>query len=305
MASEMTLFKDGVQLPAYLKNREMDDVTKSLMGGGSLAKRISIKGGVWRLMSGGKEIAVNEDRAMNFVIVNAAPKVGRTFYQGTYDPDAEKASAPVCWSANGDTPDASVSEPQSKTCANCPQNIKGSGQGDSRACRFSQRVAVVLENDLEGDVFQLSLPAASIFGNGENGKLPLQAYVKFLAGFNVPITAVVTEARFDTNAATPKLTFKAARPLSEAEYAQCQAAGQTAAAKQAIAFTVSQQDGVKQIEKRDEEFRSNDKPVPKKAAEPEPEKAEATEEAPTKRTTKAPAPEPKKDAKALLAEWDD
>jgi hypothetical protein len=305
MASEMTLFKDGVQLPAYLKNREMDDVTKSLMGGGSLAKRISIKGGVWRLMSGGKEIAVNEDRAMNFVIVNAAPKVGRTFYQGTYDPDAEKASAPVCWSANGDTPDASVAEPQSKTCANCPQNIKGSGQGDSRACRFSQRVAVVLENDLEGDVFQLSLPAASIFGNGENGKLPLQAYVKFLAGFNVPITAVVTEARFDTNAATPKLTFKAARPLSEDEYAQCQAAGQSAAAKQAIAFTVSQQDGVKQIEKRDEEFRSNDKPVTKKAAEPEPEKAEATEEAPTKRTTKAPAPEPKKDAKALLAEWDD
>jgi hypothetical protein len=305
MASEMTLFKDGVQLPAYLKNREMDDVTKSLMGGGSLAKRISIKGGVWRLMSGGKEIAVNEDRAMNFVIVNAAPKVGRMFYQGTYDPDAEKASAPVCWSANGDTPDASVAEPQSKTCANCPQNIKGSGQGDSRACRFSQRVAVVLENDLEGDVFQLSLPAASIFGNGENGKLPLQAYVKFLAGFNVPITAVVTEARFDTNAATPKLTFKAARPLSEAEYAQCQAAGQSAAAKQAIAFTVSQQDGVKQIEKRDEEFRSNDKPVTKKAAEPEPEKAEATEEVPTKRTTKAPAPEPKKDAKALLAEWDD
>ncbi len=305
MSNEMTLFKDGNKLPSYLKNREMDAVTKSLMGGGSLAKRISIKGGVWRLMSGGKEIAVNEDRAMNFIIVNAAAKVGRTYYEGTYDPDAEKASAPVCWSANGETPDASVEAPQSKTCATCPQNIKGSGQGDSRACRFSQRVAVVLENDLDGDVFQLSLPAASIFGNGENGKLPLNAYVKFLAGFNVPVTAVVTEARFDTNAATPKLTFKAARALTEAEFAQCEAAGQSAAARQAVTFTVSQQDGVKQIAKRDEEFRSNDKPAAKKAAEPEDEAVPPAEEAPTKRTTKAAAPEPKKDAKALLAEWDD
>jgi hypothetical protein len=302
MASEITLFSNGNKIPAHLKNREMDDVTKSLLGGGSNSKRISIKGGVWRLLSGGKEIAVNEDRAMNFVIVNAAPKTGRTFYQGTFDPDAEKASAPVCWSADGDTPDKGVENPQAVTCATCPQNIKGSGQGDSRACRYSRRLAVVLENDLGGDVFQLSLPAASIFGDGDNGKLPLNSYAKFLAGFNVPITAVVTEARFDTNAATPKLTFKAVRPLTEDEFATCQQVGQSPTAKQAVTFTVSKQDGVKQIEKRDEEFRSNDKPVEKKAAEPE---AEAPEEAPTKRNTKAAAPEPKKDAKALLAEWDD
>ena len=301
MASEITLFSNGNKIPAHLKNREMDDVTKSLLGGGSNSKRISIKGGVWRLLSGGKEIAVNEDRAMNFVIVNAAPKTGRTFYQGTFDPDAEKAAAPVCWSADGDTPDKGVENPQAVTCATCPQNIKGSGQGDSRACRYSRRLAVVLENDLGGDVFQLSLPAASIFGDGDNGKLPLNSYAKFLAGFNVPITAVVTEARFDTNAATPKLTFKAVRPLTEEEFATCQQVGQSPTAKQAVTFTVSKQDGVKQLEKRDEEFRSNDKPVEKKAAEPETE----PEEAPTKRTTKAAAPEPKKDAKALLAEWDD
>jgi len=306
MATEMTLFQNGNQLPSYLKNREMDAVSKSLMGGGSTSKRISIRGGVWRLTSGGKEIAVNEDRAMNFVIVNAAPKVGRTFYQGTYDPDAGKAVAPACWSADGDTPDKSIETPQAITCATCPQNIKGSGQGESRACRFSRRLAVVLENDLSGDVFQLSLPAASIFGDGDNGKLPLNAYAKFLAGFNVPITAVVTEARFDTNAATPKLTFKAVRPLTEEEFETCQKAGQSAAAKQAITFTVSQQDGVKQIAQRDAEFRNNDAPeeAPKKAA---PKKPVEDEEAaaPTKRETKAAPPEPKKSATDLLAEWDD
>ena len=305
MATEMTLFKSGNQLPSYLKNREMDEVTKSLMGGGSTSKRISIKGGVWRLLSGGKEIAVNEDRAMNFIIVNAAPKTGRTYYAGTYDPDAEKAAAPTCWSADGDTPDKSIEKPHAPTCATCPMNIKGSGQGESRACRFSRRLAVVLENDLGGDVFQLSLPAASIFGDGDNGKLPLNAYVKFLAGFNVPVTAVVTEARFDTNAATPKLTFKAVRPLTEEEFETCQRAGQTPAAKQAVTFTVSQQDGVKQIAKRDEEFRNNDADeAPKAKAKPAP-KAEDDAPEPTKRETKAAAPEPKKDPKALIAEWDD
>lgn len=302
MAGDMTLFQNGNKLPSYLKNREMDEVTKNLMGGGSLSKRISIRGGVWRLLSGGKEIAVNEDRAMNFVIVNAAAKTSRAFYQGSYDPDAEKSSAPACWSADSEKPDSVVENPQSKTCATCPQNIKGSGQGDSRACRFNHRLAVVLENDLTGDVFQLTLPAASIFGGGDGGKMPLNAYVKYLAGFNVPVTAVVTEARFDTSAATPKLTFKALRPLTEEEYEQCQQVGQTPAAKQAITFNVTKSDA-KQLPKPaakaddDEEFES---PKPKQV------KASAEEEAPPKkRDTKAPAPEPKKDAAALLAEWDD
>jgi hypothetical protein len=42
MTSEITLFSNGNKIPAHLKNREMDDVTKSLLGGGSNSKRISI-----------------------------------------------------------------------------------------------------------------------------------------------------------------------------------------------------------------------------------------------------------------------
>ena len=76
----------------------------------------------------------------------------------------------------------------------------------------------MLDNDISGDVLQLALPAQSIFGKGEKGKLPLEAYVKFLAGHNLPVTAVVTEMRFDTNSATPKLTFKPVRPLEQDEY---------------------------------------------------------------------------------------
>lgn len=293
MSTEVSLFQGG-NIPAYLKNRALDDITKSLIGGNT-SKRISIRGGVFRMISGGKEIAINEERSMKVVIVNAAPKVSRSFYEGTYDPDAEKAASPTCWSADSVAPDKDVFAPQHSNCADCPQNVKGSGQGESRACRFQRRLAVVLENDLGGDVFQLALPATSIFGKGENGKLPLNAYASFLAGFNVPITAVVTELRFDTSAETPKLTFKAARPLTEEEFNLVQQQGQTPAAKQAVTFTVAKQDGV-------ESNPQEKKPEPK--AEKKAEK-QATPE-PTKRESKSDAaPTEKKELSDLVGEWDD
>lgn len=195
MSNDLAMLDIG--LPAHLKAMELDDTTKALMGGGGgSSKRISIEGGVWRLLVNGKEIAQKEERNLNVVVVAAASKVSRTFYAGVYKKG--EVSAPDCWSANGDAPDVTVKEPQSKSCSTCPQNIKGSGQGDSRACRFSQRLAVVLDNDIKGDVFQLTLPSTSIFGEGESGKWPLQMYAKMIGGKGVPITAVVTEMRFDT-----------------------------------------------------------------------------------------------------------
>jgi hypothetical protein len=143
---------------------------------------------------------------MNVVIVRSAEKVSRSYYAGTYV-EGQNAS-PDCQSADGVAPDASAKNKQSTNCQNCPQNIKGSGQGDSRACRFSQRIAVALENNLDGDVYQVALPGQSIFGT-DNAKMPLQQYAKFLGGHGIPVTAVVTEMRFDTASATPKLTFNA------------------------------------------------------------------------------------------------
>jgi hypothetical protein len=213
--SELTLFNIA-KLPAYLKGITMDETTRSLMGGGESVSRISIRGGVFRKIVNGEEVMQSDDRAMNVVIVKSAASVHRTFYAGTYK-EGEN-SAPDCWSSNNETPDAIVRNPQSPKCVTCPQNIKGSGQGEGRACRYTRRLAVVLDNDISGDVLQIALPAQSIFGRGEKGKLPLEAYVRFLAGHNLPVTAVVTEMRFDTNSATPKLTFKPIRPLEQDEY---------------------------------------------------------------------------------------
>jgi hypothetical protein len=281
-------------LPAHLRSLDgIDETTKALMGGGGGSKRISIEGGVWRMMVNGKEVARNEERVMNVVIVAAAPKVSRTYYAGVYKKGV--ASAPDCWSADGEVPDAKAKNPQSKACKDCPQNIKGSGQGDSRACRFSQRLAVVLENDISGDVYQLTLPSQSIFGEGEPGKWPLQTYAKMIGSKGVPITSVVTEMRFDTNSATPKLTFKPARFLETDEFNTALGKGKTGDAIKAITMTVAQVDGV------DSEVPAQET---EKAEAPKVE-AEAVEE-PTKRASKKDeAPAPKKDLTKILEEWDD
>ncbi len=289
--SEMTLFsKGGNTLPAHLRNLELDETTKALMGsGGGGGKRISIKGGVFRMIVDGKEIAQNEDRAMNIVIVAANAHVSRSYYAETYVEG--QILAPTCWSNDGVSPDTKVSEPQSGKCASCPQNIAGSAeQGKGRACRFSQRLAVTLENDLKGDVYQLTLPAQSIFGNVENGKMPLQAYAKFLGSHGLPITAIVTEMRFDTASATPKLTFKAVRPLEADEMALAQEKGQSAEAKTAIANNPATLDGAKP--------KAVAPPAPKAEAE-ESEAPEAPAAEPTKRAKKA-AP---KDVADILDDW--
>jgi hypothetical protein len=290
--SEMTLFsKGGNALPAHLKNLQLDATTKALMGGsgGTGGKRISIRGNVFRMMVDGKEVAQNEDRAMNIIIAAANANVSRTYYAGTYQEG--QAMAPTCWSNDGVAPDIKSEQPQASKCATCAQNIKGSGQGDSRACRFSQRLAVLLENDIRGDIYQLTLPAQSIFGAAENGKMPLQSYAKFLGSHGLPVTAVVTEMRFDTASATPRLTFKAVRPLSEEELAQTQEKGQSTEAKAAIAATPAQMDGVTK----------SSTPVAVEAPKAQPKvEAEAVETAePTKRAKKA-AP---KDVADILDDW--
>jgi hypothetical protein len=285
-------------LPAHLQELAgVDDTTKALMGGSGGMKRISIEGGVWRMLVNGNEVARNEERSMNVVIVAAAPKVSRTFYAGVYKKGV--AAAPDCWSADGDLPDAKARNPQAKACKDCPQNVKGSGQGDSRACRFSQRLAVVLENDINGDVYQLTLPSQSIFGEGEPGKWPLQTYARMIGGKSVPITAVVTEMRFDTDSSTPKLTFKPARFLETSEFQTALAKGKTDAAIKAITMTVAQVDGV------DSEAPALEAPV--KKAQPKVEAEEPAEVAePVKvASKKEEAPAPKKDLNKILEEWDD
>jgi len=244
--SNITLFSSS-NVPAFARNNELSDTAKALTGGGAgvSTKRISIKGGVFRLVAGGKEVAAIEDRHLDVIIVRAAPKVSRIFYSGAYN--AEAIVRPDCWSNDGEKPDATIAAPQSKTCMGCPQNEAGSGNGNSRACRFQQRLAVVLANNPEGDVLQLTLPATSIFGKEDGDKRPLQAYARFLAAQTPPVNPeqIVTRMKFDTKAESPKLFFAPTRWLTDDEYPIAVSQGDSDDAKKATTLTVAQADGVK------------------------------------------------------------
>jgi len=285
--SNITLFTSGSVIPDYL--RDASDSTTKELAGGSGGKQISIKGGVWRMMIGGEEVAKNEERSMNLVILGTGKGITRTFYIGKYEEG--KDNPPACWSSEGVVPNTDVQNPQSSACATCPQNIEGSGEGKSRACRYSKRLAVALEGDIGGNVYRMSVPAKSYFGRADGEKMPLQAFGKFLAGHGIPITGIVTEARFDTSEAVPVLKFRAVRPLTKPEWELAKAQSLTDDARQALE--------VKMFVPKEPQVA-----LPssfKEAAAKVEEIAEPTKRASRKSVEVAPAPT--KDVSAILADW--
>ena len=317
--SNIAMFNPS-NVPAFAKNAALSATTLALAGGvstGGGMKRVSIKGGVFRLLSGGKEVASIEDRHLDVIVVKAAPKVSRIFYAGSYDKDAA-AAAPDCTSGDGEKPDAGVRNPQASSCAQCPQNIAGSGNGNSRACRYQQRLAVVLANNPEGDVLQVTLPATSIFGKEEGDKRPLQAYARAMASQTPPVNldSIVTRMKFDTKAESPKLIFAPVRWLTDEEYEIVQTQSTSKDAEKAVASTPAAVDGVtapaplaiegKRPVAKVEAEEEDEAPAPK-AKKAKPVEVEAEEEPEVR---KAPAkveaaPAKKNKLADIVADWDD
>lgn len=317
MANNLTF--NPAQLPAFARNRNKESsLSKALAGGGAgggggYPHRISIKGCVFRLIADGKEIAAIEERFIDVVIVNAAPNVQRQFYAAKYDEAV--ASKPACWSSDGTKPDADVVDAPSASCANCPNNVKGSGTGESKACRFQQRIAVVLENALEGTVMQLVVPGKSLFGNEDSGNFPLQAYARRLEAQGIEPNEVVTRVRFDTKEASPKLFFRTTRWLTDDEFALVEGAGHSSNAKEAVLLT-SRIAGVAAAQPlslpkpeapeldADLEDVTPAKAKAKGKAKAKAEEPEEVEEPVVRKTQEAPVVPSRKSMASVLTDWD-
>jgi hypothetical protein len=310
MSKEMSLFKGGNSLVSGDMFAKLQKLNQNLMsgGGGGGIPRISIRGGRFRQIEGGEQVAVSSDSTMNIVIVNAAP-ISRTFYGAEYDSD--NATPPTCWSRDGRIPAEDVTDEgrQSDTCLSCPKNIKGSGAGESRACKYNQRIAVCLEGDYD-KVFQLQLPATSIFGEANGNDMPMGAYAKFLNAHKTPAAAIVTAMSFDIDSEVPKLYFKPVRPLEEDELEKVLEISQSEAAAKAVELTVSQADGVPALGAPAKAEKPA--PAPKKEAKVEPVVVDEVEEEeevvePVKSSKKkAPKVEPEEDEdlSSILDGWD-
>ncbi len=294
MSTDLSAFKGNSLISSDLFKQLMD-VTKTLAGGtGGTSRRVSIKGGRFREMVNGEQVRVNSSGSMNIIVLNTS-KIGRTYFEGAYDP--ENPAGPTCWSQDSEKPDESVPAESRKasSCRDCPMNIKGSGQGEGRACRFNVRLAIAIEGSLD-KVYQLQLPATSLFGDGKDGKMGMQAYAKFLAANEMPAIGLVTTMYFDENSETPKLYFKPARPLDNEELQTVLELAEHEDVKKATTLSVYQTDTSSDTPKAAE-------PAPK-AAEPAP-KGEEVEE-PTRVAAKEAEPKPTTEKlDGVLSAWDD
>lgn len=308
MSTQLTLFGNTSNAALALLSGIEDNLTSTIAGGAGGSKRLSIEGGAFREFLNGKEVRVSEDRAMNVILINAAP-VSRMFFDGAYVKGQKMK--PMCWSSDTQTPDNAVPENQrqAKFCKDCKQHIKGSGQNDSRACRFQQRVALALDGELNKEaVYQLTLPSTSVFGDAEGKKMPLQAYGRHLKAYNTPAISVVTEMRFDINSATPKLVFSPVRALEEDELRIAISLQNHPDTIKAITLNVSQMDGV--IPAPMVEPALAPQPMPEKIvakAAPQAAKVEVEDVPEPIRVTKKAAPvvEVKSELSDIVGDWDD
>ena len=291
--SNISIFQ---QQNSVATTREVSELSKALAdsGGGSTSRRITMSKGVFRRIVNGKEAGKVKDGFLNVIIINALPKVSRQFYATAFDPDAAP-TLPDCWSNLGDVPDPKAANAQSTNCATCPQNIDGSGtNGKGRACRFNRRIAVLLENDMSGDIYQFNIPAKSLFGKGIGNTHPFESYTKFLPANGESIDRIITQISFDENETADVLKFTPVRHLTDEEIDVVEAAQATQESKRVIQLTVAQQDGVVKL--------------PPAAAKPAFEsETEVVEEPVVKRTKKAEVPPaaPKAKLADVVNAWSD
>lgn len=292
--SNVAIFKQQNNV-AVSSNRQLSDLAKSLAVSTSSRRIQTNTNGTFKRIVNGEQIGNAVRGEINLIIVGALPKVSRIFYKEKFDPNKE-ATLPNCWSNLGDKPEDAAADKQHSNCADCPQNIKGSGDNGSKACRYQRRISVMVEGDTSGDIYQFNVPAKSLFGKGTGNVHPFESYVKFLLANGESPDNVVTNVSFDANADTMELLFTPLRNISDDEYALVQAVQSKPEAKMYTMITVAQADGVKKQPPAVETKPKVQAEVVTRSDEPD---DEAVDE-PVKRQAKKAEPAPK--VKANLAD---
>jgi len=292
-------------LPDFLQTAGVSELTKQLAGRTGV-KRIVPKNGIFRKVVGGEEMGkVKGD--LNVIVVNASPKVGRIFYVKQWSADAEP-TAPDCFSNDGTAPDEGSANPQADRCDGCQQNIKGSGMGNSKACRYTRRIAVTLEEDfgtsLEGEVYQMNLASKSLFGDsvGDNTH-PFESYTKYLANNGKSLDYVVTQLSFNEDNDNQSILFTPVRFINKQEHEVTSKVGALPNVQKMVTMTPYQADASGRAPKLEAPVRVAEVPAAKAKVKDEP----AFEE-PKKRESKKPAEvvvTAKKSLDSVVAAWTD
>lgn len=219
--SELSIFDNSANLPAYLRATEIDDDLSKHAGGGFNV--MSIKGKEFAIIrDGNRQVIPNPKdpdspaRFVDVVILKGNAGKSKVFYAKGYTEGSD--AKPDCLSNDGISPDPSVENPVASKCATCPKNAWGSRISDNgqkgKACADSVRVAIAARNALNEPML-LRIPPASIKAIGD--------YADMLKKKGVTYRAVQTRIEFEKDSPTPKLTFKPIDFLTESEYRQATA----------------------------------------------------------------------------------
>ncbi len=228
----------GNNVPAHLSALfgDAENITQR-----SSINQLSYRGKVWRRVVDGEETQLTRKNSdgdtepvpiVSMVILDHNKSRSRAFYSGNFEEG--KNAAPVCFSADGISPDTGVKEPCAASCAACPNSVKGSkiteNGKQSTACSPFKRIAVVPSQALgKHPVMLLRLAQTSIWDkdNNENeakGWYAWDQYVDMLRARGAKHTAAVeTKIKFDLRQAYPKLLFSAARWLDAEEAGKAKA----------------------------------------------------------------------------------
>lgn len=243
MGKEVSIFTNQTGVPAKL-NKRVTALGQKLASSGLTTRRIQTNtNGTFKRIVNGEQIGKAVRSEINVIIVNALPNVSRIFYRDKYDPNKEP-TLPNCWSNLGNKPEPNVPEPQHTNCADCPMNIKGSGENGGRACRYQRRIAVMVEGDPKHEVYQFNIPAKSLFGKGKGNVHPFESYVRYLLANDESPDTVVTNIKYDDDADQMELMFTPVRSVTEEEYDAVIEAQSSPEAELYTKITAAQMDGV-------------------------------------------------------------
>jgi len=293
MSNEVSIFKNQTGV----STRRRSALAEQLKASSTVySRRIQTSNkGFFRKIINGEQVGEPIRDEFEAIIVNMLPKVSRIYYKDKFDPTKE-ATLPNCWSNQGDKPEAGAPDPQHSNCADCPMNVKGSGDNGGKACRYQRRIAILLAGDTSGDLYQFNIPAKSLFGKGSGNEHPFESYIKYLFSNREAPDTVITNISYDLDADSMELLFTPVRSLTDEEYDLVSSVQTAAEAKMYTQITVAQTDGVTKAPRIEA-------PKPKVTRSEEPEEVELVEEVeePVKRTKKKEEHTPTEDSDSLAS----
>lgn len=152
-----------MQRPSYLTQvPNLSD--RAVQGiGTALPPHVSIRGNKFTLVDGAGNKKLLGD-TMDFLVADIGDHIGKMYFSNPdWTPDAD--DPPDCWSTNGTAPSRDAINPQARTCAECPQNVRGSriskmSGASIKACRDEVLVAIV-HPQFAGMLFQFKITPGS------------------------------------------------------------------------------------------------------------------------------------------------